>query len=182
MLAAAALAAAEPARAQEAQRAGAGGAIAVPRMPVAQRTGLREQGGLPRRPLAGGLAQVDPPACGRQRCVGTREKPGPALAQAQEGVALRSRRQRRTGHCGQLTACIQWRASLAVQHQDPRIGPRQRQCRRVVAQVVGAVERAVDERMRRGGRAHIVNDEPQPQVVLAFGLRITNWAPPSDSL
>ena len=30
--------------------------------------------------------------------------------------------------------------------------------------------------------AHIENEDPQPQVVLALGLRITNWAPASDSL
>ena len=45
----------------------------------------------------------------------------------------------------------------------------------VVAQVVGAIERAVDEGERC--RGHTVNDEPQPQVVFAFGLRITNCAP-----
>ncbi len=32
-------------------------------------------------------------------------------------------------------------------------------------------------RNARGDRIYTENDEPQPQVVLAFGLRITNWAP-----
>ena len=51
----------------------------------------------------------------------------------------------------------------------------------IPAQFVGAVERAVDEREGRRRGPHIVNEEPQPQVVLAFGLRITNCAPLSDS-
>ena len=45
----------------------------------------------------------------------------------------------------------------------------------VVPQCIRPVQGAVDEGERRGG--HTVNDEPQPQVVFAFGLRITNCAP-----
>jgi hypothetical protein len=41
--------------------------------------------------------------------------------------------------------------------------------------VVGAIKRAVDEGERC--RSNTVNDEPQPQVLLAFSLRITNCAP-----
>ena len=33
-----------------------------------------------------------------------------------------------------------------------------------------------------GGPGHTENDDPQPQVVVAFGLRITNWAPCKSSL
>ena len=60
------------------------------------------------------------------------------------------------------------------------------------------VERAIDEGERRGGAhaaprviglrpaapgiAQTVKLLPQPQVVLAFGLRITNCAPVSDSV
>ena len=31
------------------------------------------------------------------------------------------------------------------------------------------------------GRAHMENEEPQPQVVAALGLRMTNWAPSMSS-
>ena len=48
--------------------------------------------------------------------------------------------------------------------------------------MVGAVKRAIDEGEWAGATAHTVNEEPQPQVVLAFGLRITNCAPLNDSL
>ena len=44
----------------------------------------------------------------------------------------------------------------------------------VLARLAIAFEQAADE-----GEVHLqtVNDEPQPQVVFAFGLRITNCAP-----
>ena len=47
---------------------------------------------------------------------------------------------------------------------------------------IAELERAIDEGKGRRAVAHTVNDEPQPQVVFAFGLRITNCAPVSDSV
>ena len=73
-------------------------------------------------------------------------------------------------------------AAIGIQHDHAGLRPCRVQCVGVVAQVVGAIQRAVDEGEGRVAPAHIVNDEPQPQVVFAFGLRITNCAPLSDSL
>jgi hypothetical protein len=47
---------------------------------------------------------------------------------------------------------------------------------------VGAeIDRREDGRHRICAAAHAANEEPQPQVVVAFGLRITNCAPSSPS-
>ena len=75
------------------------------------------------------------------------------------------------------------RAAVGVEQQHPRLRPQSVEGVGVVAQRVGAVERGVagaagfDERERGRRRAHTANEEPQPQVVFAFGLRITNCAP-----
>ena len=51
---------------------------------------------------------------------------------------------------------------------------------RVGAHEFGTIERAFDEGERLGRARHrgqTVNDDPQPQVDFAFGLRIVNCAP-----
>ncbi len=65
------------------------------------------------------------------------------------------------------------------------IGRALRRPREVVAFFGTAIEREPGEDVDAIGserhRAQTVNEEPQPQVVFAFGLRITNCAPLSDS-
>ena len=77
---------------------------------------------------------------------------------------------------------IRVRATIAVQHDHPRLGPHRLERIGICAQVIRAVKRAIDECKWAGVVAHTVNEEPQPQVVLALGLRITNCAPLKDSL
>ena len=67
------------------------------------------------------------------------------------------------------------RAAVVVEQYHARVRPQGRQCVGVVAQRVGPVEGAIHEREWRS--VQTVNDEPQPQVDFAFGLRITNCAP-----
>jgi len=74
------------------------------------------------------------------------------------------------------------RAAVVLEQDDAGGGPECRKRVAVVAQGIGAIEGAFDEGKRdarglRARAAHTVNEEPQPQVVLAFGLRITNCAP-----
>ena len=51
------------------------------------------------------------------------------------------------------------------------------QARGVLAQVFGPVQAAMLERILPRRVAHTVKLLPHPQVLLAFGLRITNCAP-----
>ncbi len=66
------------------------------------------------------------------------------------------------------------------------LGPRARQPFIVVAVFGRAIEAGGSEGEARPVAArcgiHIENDDPQPQVVFAFGLRMTNCAPASDSV
>ena len=80
----------------------------------------------------------------------------------------------RQQHCVVL---IRKRTAVRIQHHDVRARPQDGQRIGVGAEVVGAVKRAIDEGERAAALAHTVKDDPQPQVVLAFGLRITNCAP-----
>ena len=83
---------------------------------------------------------------------------------------------------GQAAPGIGQRAPVRVQHDRPGIVPECVQCSGIVTQVVCAIQRTIDEGEGRRRLRHIVNELPQPQVVLALGLRMTNWAPVSDSL
>ena len=159
----------------------------MPLVPVLYRPRLREQGGLPRRPLGGGAAQVDPCGCVDGVRGGSHRKPCPPFALAQEyRVVARPAGQRRAIQRQRLRIRIGHRKAGFVQSDQAGPRPRGRQRSRVIAQMVGAVQRAIDERERRCGphppAAHTVKLLPQPQVVLALGLRITNCAPASDSL
>ncbi len=75
--------------------------------------------------------------------------------------------------------------------QQARTGPQRAQRRRITAQHIGAIQRRTSECevLQRGRHRHddgppaqTVKLLPQPQVVLALGLRITNCAPPRPSL
>ena len=89
---------------------------------------------------------------------------------------------------GDLVASIRMVGLPQFEQDNARARPERREGVGLVTQGVGAVECAIDERERRGhfrhacgrhasGRGQVVKDEPQPQVVFAFGLRITNCAP-----
>ena len=167
----------QPARAHERQRSPAGAAVAMAPVPVLQRARLREGAGLPCGPIGSRAAQVDAPG-GLELQGGTvGEEHGSAIAQAEQaGEAWAAADCRAAGQRQALVfVCVG--AAVLVQHQDLRLWPQRGERFGIGAEVVGAVERALDERKRACAPAHTVNDEPQPQVVLALGLRITNCAP-----
>ena len=156
--------------------------MAMPCVPVLQRACLREQCRLPRRPFRRSAAQVDSLRRDHGKRRRFREEPGLLIAQAEEVEAVRH-----MAHVGavqheQLALGVGQRASLGIEDDDACIRPQRVQRGGIRAQVVGAIERAINEGERSRAHAHTVNDEPQPQVVFAFGLRITKCAPISDSV
>ena len=156
--------------------------MAMPLVPVLQRARLREQAGLPCRPMRGGAAQVDALRRIDRKRGGVGGEPRSAIAQAKEGGRARPAAEFRALHDMQRLVVVREGAAIAIQHDHAGPQPQRVQCIGIVTQVVGAIQRAIDKGKGRVAPAHIVNDEPQPQVVFAFGLRITNCAPLSDSL
>ena len=156
--------------------------MAVALVPMLQCARLREQAGLPRRPVRGGLAQVHPLRCMQGQGAGVGEEPGLAIAQAQEGAGAGTATEFGAACAAQGAGVVGEGAAVFIQHDHAGPWPKCLQGGVVLAQMVGAVKRAIDEREGRAGPVHTVNDDPHPQVVFAFGLRITNWAPLSDSL
>jgi hypothetical protein len=158
---------------------------------VQQRPRLREGGGRQRRPARAGAAQVH-----RMRGrVGMRtgllqvqREPGQCrFVQPEEARAvgkLRARRQHRVDReVRRVLEPAEARVAFAVDQQQPGPRPVPAQGIAVVAEVFGAVEAGMLERvlLRRRGHARRCGQTekllPQPQVDFAFGLRITNCAP-----
>ena len=83
------------------------------------------------------------------------------------------------------------RAPIVFQQDDARVRPQTGQCIGIVTQCIGTIQRFAGEGVTgegRGGRlktchgtrqagGHMLKLLPQPQVVLALGLRMTNCAP-----
>ncbi|MBN8263120.1 MAG: hypothetical protein J0M21_00525 [Xanthomonadales bacterium] len=145
--------------------------------------------------------QVDPARRVERERRGLGIAPGMAAwVQPEEGRDAGTAADIGAGRVQRLQVVVGQRLAVGIQHHQPGAGPQRGQRIRVVAQMVGAVERAIDEGERRGGAhaaprvighamppsragiAQTVKLLPQPQVVLAFGLRITNCAPVSDSV
>ena len=158
----------------------AGTAETAARLPVQQAACLREDRRRQRRPARAGTAQVE---CQRRQIgqrVGRQGEPGAAgLAEAEEagvagafaatGVAAREFRRVLVAEATHL--------AFDVDDQHARRRPERVQCRGVLAQVFGAIEPGMLEGVTPRGAAHTEKLLPQPQVLLAFGLRITNCAP-----
>ena len=69
-------------------------------------------------------------------------------------------------------------AALGIEHQRAARTPEPCKGLAVVTEVLGAVQRRLDEGERRSApRSHAVKLLPQPQVDFAFGLRMVNCAP-----
>ena len=126
--------------------------------------------------MRGRAAQVD--AAGRFEAHGLRRLREPRLpfAQPEEDRGARAAPERPAFRCEQRIVGIGERATVVFEHDDACLGPEGGEGVGVVAQVVGAIQRAVDERERRRVR-HTVKLLPQPHVVFALGLRMTNCAP-----
>ena len=154
----------------------------MPLVPVLQGARLREQGGLPGGPLGSRATQVDAFRRGGIEGGGIGEEPGLAIAQAEEGHRAGAIVEHRGIEGQACAAVIGEGAAVGIQDDDLRLPPQGEQRGGIATQVVGAIERAIDEGKGRRAVAHTVNDEPQPQVVFAFGLRITYCAPVSDSV
>jgi len=107
-------------------------------------------------------------------------KPRTAVAQTQKNVLVGASRQFSAGKLAQCAVGIQQRAPAGIQRDDAGLRPRLRQCGGVIPQVVGTIQCTIDKGKR--SHAYTVKLLPQPQVVLALGLRITNCAPAKDSL
>ena len=67
-------------------------------------------------------------------------------------------------------------AAVVFEQHHARLRPQRGERVGIVAEMVGAIERAVDEGEGRRG-VQTVKLLPQPQVVFALGLRMTNCAP-----
>lgn len=183
MLEAAGRAARAPAGAHQHELAAAAAAVAVAQLPVQQRTCLRHRRGLQRRPLHGQAAQVE--AAGQRLVQGfvRQGEPSGVAGQAQE---TRGRRPglaeaRAGGELRGLGAAVEAGVAFGVDHQHAGRGPAGVEFVGAVAHQLGAVQARVAEgvagRHRRHGGDQAEKLLPQPQVVLAFGLRITNCAP-----
>ena len=176
MLAAATLAATQPAAADETHLAAAIPAMTMARVPVQHCARLRECGGFQGRPVRSGTAQVQAlrPGVqhGRRRGRGALREPSLPVTDAQED--------RRTGSATKIVAMDHvdatlgagQRAAVVVEQQHPRLRPQGRQRLGLVAERIGAIQRPVDE----GEGRHTVKLLPQPQVLGAFGRRFTYWA------
>ena len=127
-------------------------------------------------------AQVDAGGCIEIARGGLCKEPGAAFAQAEERIARGVNRHRVHRPDGQAALGIGQRAPVRIQHDHPGGVPECVQCSGIVTQVVCAIQRTIDEGEGRRRLRHIVNELPQPQVVLALGLRMTNCAPVSDSV
>ena len=149
-------------------------------MPMLQRPRLREHAGLPCRPMRCRTPQIHPQ---RRSVTGgaIHQKPCLPLAHAQESTPFRRVPELSARPSREPARHFHQRGAIRIEHDNPRRRPKRRQCRRVITQRIGAIQCALDERERAAPSVHTVNDEPQPQVVLAFGLRMTNCAPDSDS-
>jgi len=72
-------------------------------------------------------------------------------------------------------------AAFTIDTDQAAASTQARELLRSRAQVIGTIKRDAGKR-RCETRAHTANELPQPQVVLALGLRMMNCAPLSDSL
>ena len=118
-------------------------------------------------------------------------KPGLAPGTSQEDRRTRAAPQFTAQQGQQAAVRIGRRTPLAVEHQQAGAGPQRAQGRGIAAQGITAIQAGVGEceAFQPGRRPHghgaaaqTVKLLPQPQVVLALGLRITNCAPPRPSL
>ena len=132
--------------------------------------------------MCGCTPQVDAAWCIEIALGGLCKEPGAAFAQAKQCIVRGIDRHRVRRPDGQAAPGIGQRAPVRVQNDRPGIVPECVQCSGIVTQVVCAIQRTIDESEWRRPPRHIVNELPQPQVVLALGLRMTNWAPASDSV
>ena len=107
------------------------------------------------------------------------------------GVMTRAAPQLTAQQGQQAAVRIGRRTPLAVEHQQARAGPQRAQGGGIATQRIAAIQAGVGEceAFQPGRRPHghgaaaqTVKLLPQPQVVLALGLRITNCAPPRPSL
>ena len=103
--------------------------------------------------MCGCTAQVDAAWCIKSAVGGLCKEPGTAFAQAEERIARGIDRHRIRRPGGQATLGIGQRPPVLIQHDHPGVVPECVQCSGIVT-----------------------------QVVLALGLRMTNWAPVSDSV
>ena len=118
-------------------------------------------------------------------------EPGLAIGTSQEDRRTRAAPQLTAQQGQQAAVRIGRRTPLAVEHQQARAGPQRAQGGGIATQRIAAIQAGVGEceALEPGRRPHghgaaaqTVKLLPQPQVVLALGLRITNCAPASDSL
>ena len=158
-------------------------------LPVAQAVRVGDQPGLVRRQAQAGFAQAQPLRIVAGRCR--------RIVQHEQGRVAAQPQQARFRICGHLrrgervqAIVVRGRALLRIEHHETRA--RRAALRGQPFGIVAMFGRAFQSRggegvaMRaRGGalarRVHTVNEEPQPQVVFALGLRMTKRAPDNDS-
>jgi hypothetical protein len=95
----------------------------MPLVPVLQRARLREQGGLPGRPLGGGATQVNAVRRGGREGAGISEEPRLALAQAKEGHGAGAIAERGSVQRQQAAIGIGEGTAIRVQHDHLRLRP-----------------------------------------------------------
>ena len=143
-----------------------------------QAAGLGEDRRLERRPARGGAAQVDG-LFGQflQRFAGQREPGFGLFVEAEETTGIGSLCQQfaTTRELRRLVFADETRQAFDIEHQHARGGPKPVERGLVDAKMIGAVEAAMPECVKPLGHAEKLL--PQPQVVFAFGLRITNCEP-----
>ena len=179
------------ARAPERDGAAAGAAEARGGLPVQQRARHGEHARIEGGPCRRRAAQVDPAGRIHRMVPRIGGEPGLAVLQAEEQAGSRTAAQRRARHRGQHARLVRQCTPVLVEQQHACGRPQPRQRLGIVTQRIGAIQRIAceGEAGQRNGESdrtchgtrqagvHMLKLLPQPQVVLALGLRITNCAP-----